>query len=123
MTANAKSTKGQGLVLPTLADVDAGKVTFDEYEIAHGEDIPELTDEMMARARPASEIPELANFFKARGERGPQKAAVKERIGLRLDAEVVSHFRKTGPGWQSRINAVLTEYVRADGQKPHGKDT
>ena len=116
MTANAKSTKEPNPVLPTLADVDAGRVTLDEYEIAHGEDIPELTDEMMARARPASGIPELANFFKTRGERGPQKAAVKERIGLRLDAEVVSHFRRTGPGWQSRINAVLTEYVKAAGK-------
>jgi uncharacterized protein (DUF4415 family) len=69
-------------------------------------------------------FPDIAKAFeKARGERGPQKAAVKERIGLRLDAEVVSHFRRTGPGWQSRINAVLTEYVKADSQKPRGKDT
>jgi uncharacterized protein (DUF4415 family) len=116
MTANAKSTKGQDLVLPTLADVDAGKLTLDEYEIAHGEDIPDLTDEMMAEARPASEIPELANFFKARGERGPQKAPVKERVGLRLNQDVVEHFRRSGPGWQSRINAVLEDYVKASGK-------
>jgi uncharacterized protein (DUF4415 family) len=113
MTANAKSTKGSNLALPTLADVDAGRVTLDEYEIAHGEDAPELTDEIMATARPISEFPELANFFKSRGQRGPQKAPVKERVGLRLNRDVVEHFRRTGPGWQSRINDVLEDYVKA----------
>ena len=116
MTANAKSMKGQDPELPTLADVDAGRVTLDEYEIAHGEDAPELTDEIMKRARPASDFPELANFFKTRGQRGPQKAPVKERVGLRLSPEVIEHFRQTGPGWQSRINEVLEDYVKADGK-------
>lgn len=114
MTANAKSTKALDPALPTLADVDAGRVTLDEYEIAHGEDAPELTEEIMATARPISDFPELANFFKARGQRGPQKAPVKERVGLRLSPEVVEHFRQTGPGWQSRINDVLEEYVKAN---------
>jgi len=26
---------------------------------------------------------------------------------LRLDVEVIEHFRSGGPGWQSRINAAL----------------
>jgi uncharacterized protein (DUF4415 family) len=26
---------------------------------------------------------------------------------LRLDVDVIEHFRKDGPGWQSRINAAL----------------
>ena len=30
---------------------------------------------------------------------------------LRLDAEVIEHFRKDGPGWQSRINAVLRDFI------------
>ncbi len=49
MRANAKLTKQTSL--PTLEDVDAGKVTLDEYEIAHGEDIPEWTAADLARAR------------------------------------------------------------------------
>jgi uncharacterized protein (DUF4415 family) len=28
---------------------------------------------------------------------------------LRLDVDVIEHFRKDGPGWQSRINAALRE--------------
>ena len=51
---------------------------------------------------------------RSRGQRGPQKEPVKERIGLRLNKDVVDHFRRTGPGWQSRINAVLAAHVKAN---------
>jgi uncharacterized protein (DUF4415 family) len=113
MTAREKPMDRNKGALPTLDDVRRGRVTLDEYEIAHGEDIPELTAEDFARARPISDFPELANMFeRARGQRGPQKAPVKERIGLRLDHDIVEHFRKTGPGWQSRINDVLAKHVR-----------
>ena len=37
----------------------------------------------------------------------------KEQITLRLDADVLRHFRSAGKGYQSRINAVLKSYVRA----------
>jgi len=37
----------------------------------------------------------------------------KEQITLRLDPEVLRHFRSLGKGYQSRINAVLKSYVRA----------
>ena len=113
MTASARNTRAR---LPTLQDVDSGKVTLEEYEIAHGEDIPELTDEVLARARPMREMfPDIVEAFeRARGQRGPQKAPTKERVGLRLDPEVVEHFRSTGPGWQGRINEVLVKHVRGE---------
>lgn len=37
----------------------------------------------------------------------------KQQITLRLDAEVLNFFKSTGERYQSRINAVLREYVRA----------
>ena len=37
----------------------------------------------------------------------PRKAAPKEAVSLRLDPDVLEHFRASGPGWQSRINAAL----------------
>lgn len=37
----------------------------------------------------------------------PKKDARKEAVSIRLDAEVLAHFRATGPGWQSRINDAL----------------
>jgi uncharacterized protein (DUF4415 family) len=40
--------------------------------------------------------------------------ANKEQITLRLDVDVVQFFRSTGKRYQSRINAALREYMRAN---------
>ena len=37
----------------------------------------------------------------------------KQQITLRLDSEVLDFFKDTGARYQSRINAVLREYVKA----------
>lgn len=111
MTANERSMRGSGVskkALPTLKDVDQGRVSLEEYEMAHGEAAPELTERDLIGALPVSEVPQLrALFERARGKRGPQKAPVKERVGLRLDKEVIDYFRGMGPGWQGRINDAL----------------
>lgn len=81
---------------------------------ADGE-VRELTDEnFFNHARPMREVfPDIVEAFeRMRGQRGPQKAPTKERVGLRLDPEVVRYFRATGPGWQSRINDILAAHVR-----------
>ena len=41
----------------------------------------------------------------------PRKAA----ISLRLDAEVLDWFKAQGPGYQTRINAILKAYKDATG--------
>jgi uncharacterized protein (DUF4415 family) len=40
------------------------------------------------------------------------KAAPKETVSLRLDPDVLEHFRASGPGWHSRINAALRKAAR-----------
>jgi uncharacterized protein (DUF4415 family) len=35
----------------------------------------------------------------------------KQQVTLRLDADVLARFRAEGPGWQSRINAILRKAV------------
>lgn len=37
----------------------------------------------------------------------------KAPISIRLDREVLDWFKNQGPGYQSRINAVLSAYVKA----------
>lgn len=37
----------------------------------------------------------------------------KVPVYIRLDPEVVAYFREQGPGYQTRINAVLRGYVRS----------
>ena len=42
----------------------------------------------------------------------------KQRVSLRLDADVLTWFRRQGRGYQARINAVLRRhYEHARGQK------
>lgn len=35
----------------------------------------------------------------------------KIAISIRIDADVLAHFHRMGPGYQTRINAVLRAYV------------
>lgn len=115
MTANAKNTKRRREP-GTMQGILPGE-SLDDFEKRVGDDAPEWTDEDFKRARPISDFPELAealaNARARRGDRGPQKTPTKERIGLRLDRDVVEHFRATGPGWQSRINDILAAHVRS----------
>ena len=37
----------------------------------------------------------------------------KQAISIRLDEDVVAFFKTSGPGYQSRINAVLRSYMEA----------
>jgi uncharacterized protein (DUF4415 family) len=39
--------------------------------------------------------------------RGPQKEAKKVAISIRLNPDIVKHFKSGGAGWQSRMEAVL----------------
>jgi uncharacterized protein (DUF4415 family) len=41
------------------------------------------------------------------GQRGRQKAPQKKLVSLRLSPEVLSYFKSTGAGWQSRIDEAL----------------
>lgn len=54
---------------------------FERAEIRHG-------DRLIRRGRPKSDAP-------------------KEAVNIRLDPDVLAHFRRAGPRWQSRINAAL----------------
>ena len=77
---------------------------------------PEWTAEDFAKARPASEmLPQLfgeeaaRKMLKPRGR--PPVEFPKERINIRLSHEVVEHFKSTGEGWQTRIDAALRQFI------------
>ena len=73
-------------------------------------EVRELTAADMKRFRPAKEA--LPDTLLAKLKvRGPQKAPVKERITIRLSPEVVQQFRKTGDGWQARVDAALKDWL------------
>jgi uncharacterized protein (DUF4415 family) len=57
-----------------------------------------------------SDIPEVTDWLGAR--RGVFYRPIKEQVTLRLDADLLHHFRSQGEGYQTRINAALREYVK-----------
>lgn len=78
-----------------------------------GDSAPELDDSFFANARPASEmLPDVVE--RARRVRGKQIEQTKERITIRIDADLADHFRATGKGWQTRLNNVLRDAVFHD---------
>jgi uncharacterized protein (DUF4415 family) len=42
----------------------------------------------------------------------PAGSGTKQQITLRLDKAVIEAFRKTGPGWQARMNDVLARSAK-----------
>lgn len=53
-----------------------------------------------------------ARLAKARVRRGrPKSDKPKVSTTIRLDADILEHFRAGGPGWQSRLNEALREVI------------
>lgn len=74
-----------------LTRVDAHPIQLEEYE-----ELPELTEEMLARAK--------VN----KGGR-PRAANPRKPISLRLPEDVIARWKATGPGWQTRMAERLAE--------------
>jgi uncharacterized protein (DUF4415 family) len=53
--------------------------------------------------------------MKPSGRGRPKLNTPKVEVKIRLDAKTVEHLRNSGPGWQTRVNALLGELV-ASGQ-------
>ena len=45
--------------------------------------------------------------------RGPGRAPLKVPTTIRFDADVLAALKATGPGWQTRVNAAMREWVRS----------
>lgn len=87
---------------------------------------PELTDstspewsvEDFKKAKPSGEV--LAGLFgnaqakeMLKPKRGrPKSSTNKEHVNVRLDTEVLAQFRASGPGWQTRMNAALADWLK-----------
>jgi uncharacterized protein (DUF4415 family) len=93
--------------LATMTDEEDAQIAAG---IARDPDAFQITDEMASRMRPAVEVmPEIVAAYRRRGS---QKAPTKKLVSLRLDRDVIAHFRKRGDGWQRRINEALRKVAR-----------
>ena len=55
-------------------------------------------------------------LFKKPVERVAEAPAIpnaRELVSLRIDRDVLDHFREDGPGWQDRINEALRKAVKS----------
>lgn len=86
-----------------------------KFDPALHDENPEWTKEDFAKAKPASAMPDkMLNFFKTtKAKLGRPPAEIKKvPVKLRLDPEVVDALRASGPGWQTRINAMLASRIK-----------
>jgi len=86
-----------------LAKLDAHVMTLEEYE-----DIPELTDAWFEKADH-----HVGGKLVRRGR--PPSAVRKEAVSIRLSPDVISHFRASGAGWQTRIDEALRDWIKRTG--------
>lgn len=87
-----------------LRRADALPITPAQYE-----EIPELSEEWFEKAE--------LHIGGAKVGR-PRLPNRKVPLKLRLDPDVLEAFRATGPGWQTRMNAVLRKAARKQRAAP-----
>jgi uncharacterized protein (DUF4415 family) len=81
---------------------------------------PQMTaDEIDALKRMPDEAIDYSDIPSLEGHRWTRPGSLvptenKKQVTLRLDADVIEFFRATGKRYQSRMNAVLREYVHAN---------
>jgi uncharacterized protein (DUF4415 family) len=75
--------------------------------------------EVEAAAKADTEAPQPdEDFWRTARVVMPEPRPAKRHQGLRLDAEIIDWLKEQGPGWQTRMNAVLKSHVKA--QRRHG---
>ena len=88
MTANKRASR------PSLGS-DLSRVATHVIQPQEYEELPELTEEMLARGK--------VN----KGGR-PRSPNPKRLISIRLTEDVIERWRATGPGWQTRMAERLS---------------
>jgi len=84
--------------LEPVADTDNPPTRPQDWEHAiSSHSLRELREQLAARRGP--------------DQRGPQPRSTKVAVTVRYSPEVVTYFKATGAGWQTRMDAVLRDYV------------
>ncbi len=81
-----------------------GKCKSGESTWKDPDDAPALTDAFFERAT-------LYDRERVIQRGRPKVENPKAQVTLRLDADVLTELRATGPGWQTRANTVLKHWL------------
>jgi uncharacterized protein (DUF4415 family) len=103
--SGSKTTKPDPSRQQVLAAVRALPPGQDySWDGADEDDRPLTRDEMRAGITAAA----------ATRKRGrPAGSGQKEQVAIRLDRDVLTAFRADGPGWQTRVNEALKDWLAA----------
>lgn len=82
----------------------------------HDPDTP-LTDKEWQALGPAmqgiEELPDAAKKAVRKSMRGrPPVEHPKEKVTVRLDADLLAELRASGPGWQTRLNDAIRKWLQ-----------
>ena len=69
--------------------------------------------------RQVAEDPDEAGMVVDWASASTEMPEPKAVLNMRVDKDVLDYFRKKGPGYQTRINAVLRAYVKAEQRRAH----
>jgi uncharacterized protein len=95
------------------AKVDAHVVTPEEYH-----EMPEMTADFLDRAEIRIGETLIRPGCGTMTKPGrPRSAAPKKSVHLRLSPDVLAHFRKSGAGWQTRIDEALRKLAKLPARK------
>ncbi len=97
-TADLETRRARGESRTDLARVRAKSEAELERDIAADPDFRDVPNDWHAAAEALMPTP-------------------KKLLSLRLDAEVIDWFKQQGPGYQTRMNAVLRAFVDRSGNK------
>jgi uncharacterized protein (DUF4415 family) len=81
------------------------------------DDAPELTDDFFTNATPmigdtVVSKEEFAKEFKKALRGRPAGTSAKSTTTIRLDNDILTFFKSTGKGWQTRVNNALREWLK-----------
>jgi uncharacterized protein (DUF4415 family) len=78
--------------------------------IAPGDDY--LWDGVSEDDRPLTDT-ELKTGLSLRKRGRPAGSGTKEQVAIRFDREILDAFRKEGPGWQTKMNDALRDWLKS----------
>jgi uncharacterized protein (DUF4415 family) len=111
--------------MPTVRKPKTTLKTFSAAQIAAAKaaaaaaSVPSATDDTdWARGVVTPGGGVAATIGALRKARGKNKNPTKEQVAIRLDPEVLAAFRAKGPGWQTRMNTALKEWLVAHPPAP-----
>ncbi len=101
-------------------NIDVEKVAR-VVEVDAGQVLPGLRESLGAAKRGEYAAVHTPQAIAARGRGRPvgsTKAGAKQAVNLRLDPDLLTVLKATGPGWQTRVNDTLRANLQLAGQLP-----